>query len=117
MVNVILTLRIVQAVLAIIVLGLACYVVDFYNHDRIRVSVDAANFLVFNVCVFSPLVTFSPRPSRSVRRGFGNEGLVPCMRLTTHNAQVHLDVPRLRVSRGYTNVLSEFPQSLGSSWG
>lgn len=58
MVNVILTLRIVQAVLAIIVLGLACYVVDFYN--RTGVSIDAANFLVFNVCAFSPFITFFP---------------------------------------------------------
>lgn len=55
MVNVILTLRIVQAVLAIIVLGLACYVVDFYSH--IKVSVDAANFLVFNVCAFPPPIS------------------------------------------------------------
>lgn len=60
MVNVILTLRIVQAVLAIIVLGLAAYVVNFYNNLFVRYSFDAANFLVFNVCAFPPSVAFFP---------------------------------------------------------
>lgn len=54
MVNVILTLRIVQAVLAIIVLGLAAYVVDFYN--RHGYSFGAASFLVFDVCAFLSFV-------------------------------------------------------------
>lgn len=75
MVNVILTLRIVQAVLAIIVLGLASYVVNFYN--QIGVSVDGANFLVFNVCAFLPFVTFfssSRAGPCAVASGMGMKG-------------------------------------------
>lgn len=58
MVNVILTLRIVQAVLAIIVLGLAAYVVNFYNTHGY--TLDSANFLVFNVCACLVFVAFFP---------------------------------------------------------
>jgi len=51
MINPILLLRIIQGGLALIVLGVAAYVVDFYDGAS-----DAANFLVFDV---SP----SPPPS------------------------------------------------------
>jgi len=50
MINPILLLRIIQGVLALIVLGVAAYVVDFYDGAS-----DAANFLVFDVSSLPPL--------------------------------------------------------------
>ena len=53
MINPILLLRIIQGLLALIVLGVAGYVVDFYDGAS-----DAANFLVFDVsCSPSPLLS------------------------------------------------------------
>ncbi|KAH8145761.1 uncharacterized protein LAJ45_10238 [Morchella importuna] len=42
--NVILTLRIIQALLAIIVLGISAYVIDVFS----PITIDSANFLLFN---------------------------------------------------------------------
>jgi len=60
MINPILLLRVIQGVLALIVLGVAAYVVDFFNGAS-----DAANFLVFDVIPLPPLCHY---PSFSVLR-------------------------------------------------
>ncbi|KAI5841822.1 hypothetical protein DFP73DRAFT_608658 [Morchella snyderi] len=64
--NVILTLRIIQALLAIIVLGISAYVIDVFS----PITIDSANFLLFNVCALPSLIhpIASAVRAKSVRR-------------------------------------------------
>jgi hypothetical protein len=65
--NVILTLRIIQALLAIIVLGISAYVIDVFSPFN---TIDSANFLLFNVCALPSFIhpLASVVRAKSVRR-------------------------------------------------